>query len=221
MFGEPRPSRTPRPSSWGCDVDGDHRVAADRHGLDILALPSPDWLYHRLTVTGPVDDLARFNEAAAGPGVVPWRRDYDALVEHLVILLIRPDRLGRSSLAIHDARLLAGKMRDIFWRDDQLALEHYYRQTRRCPFDLHRLVPVPDSILTLGSDAAASMRWMWEHWGTTWSLRRVCDRTAHFRVDPATTRIFEFWSADWTPWRAVATIATAWPHLTIVLRPYY
>lgn len=165
--------------------------------------------------------MVQFCEAAAGPGIVPWRRDYDALLEHLVALLIRPDRLGRRAITVQEARLLARKMRDQFWRDDQLALEHYYRQTRRCSFDLHRLVPVPDSILAVGSDADTSMIWMWKHWGTTWSLRRVCDRTAHYRVDPATTRIFEFWSADWSPWRAVATIAATWPRLTISLRPFY
>ncbi|WP_426960079.1 hypothetical protein [Muricoccus radiodurans] len=38
---------------------------------DVLALASPDWLFHHLDVTGPVEDLALFRLAAAGPGVIP------------------------------------------------------------------------------------------------------------------------------------------------------
>ena len=32
---------------------------------------------------------------------------------------------------------------------------------------------------------------------------------------------FSFWSADWTPWRALATVASAWPTLRFNARPTY
>ncbi|GBR73067.1 hypothetical protein [Acidiphilium acidophilum] len=200
-------------------MDGDHRPLTAPQRLDILALPSPDWLYHHLTIRGSPDEISRFRLAAAGAGVVPWVRDYDAMIERLVTLMLRPPRTERR-LTIAEMRLLAGKMRDLFWQDDQAALTHYDR-SRSCPFDLQRLVPVPWAILRQGDDAPDSLRWLWEHWGTTWQLRRVRDITATFRADPVTTRIFEFWSADWSPWRAITTIANAWPALTIALRPLY
>ena len=39
---------------------------------------------------------------------------------------------------------------------------------------------------------------MWEHWGTTWSLRRVQRLPC-----PSAWRV-GFWSADWTPWPVIA-----------------
>ncbi len=201
-------------------MDGAGTIEAAQ-STDILALPSPDWLYHRLTIVGPADTITRFRLAATGPGIVPWRRDYDALTDHLVMLLIQPNQSGHRTITIADARQLAGRLRDLYWRDDQSALDHYYRQTPRCPLDLHRLVPVPDEILRLGDDAAASRCWLWGHWGTTWQLRRVRDITTSFRVNQQTTRIYDFWSADWSPWRAIATIAATWPTLAARLHPAY
>ena len=42
---------------------------------DVLALPHPDWLYHRLEVAGDADLVTLFRQAATGPGVIPWRDD--------------------------------------------------------------------------------------------------------------------------------------------------
>src|SRR5579862_3569162 len=33
---------------------------------DVLALPHPDWIFHRLTISGPADQVAAFNAAASG-----------------------------------------------------------------------------------------------------------------------------------------------------------
>ena len=33
-----------------------------------------DWLRQTLTVTGPTEGVAWFRAAAAGPGIIPWRR---------------------------------------------------------------------------------------------------------------------------------------------------
>lgn len=201
-------------------MDGDRGGTPDRPIADILALPSPDWLYNQLTITGPAADLARFRDAAAGSGVIPWDRDYDALVERFTVLMIQPGPTGRPPVSFAEARRLAERLRLLFHHDDQAALARYYR-SRACPFDLHRLLPVPDAILRHGDDAPAAEAWLWNHWGTSWPLRRVRDITSHYRADPSTTRIFDFWSADWSPWRAIASLADAWPSLRFALRPFY
>ena len=30
-----------------------------------------------------------------------------------------------------------------------------------------------------------------------------------------------FWSADWTPWRALARLAEQWPSLRFTVQPHY
>src|SRR3954468_2520163 len=53
------------------------------------------------------------------------------------------------------------------------AAASYVGMSRKCPFDLHSLVPVPSSILRLSEDDPRAKAWMWEHWSTTWPLRYV------------------------------------------------
>ena len=50
-----------------------------------LRLAHPDWLHHRLQITGPARDLAVFRGAAAGAGTVPWQLDLERLEEDLFI----------------------------------------------------------------------------------------------------------------------------------------
>jgi len=59
------------------------------------------------------------------------------------------------------------------------------------------------------------MAWMWEHWGTTWSLRRV-ERLPC----PAGLKV-GFFSADWSPWPAIRTCRERWPGLTFEVKPTY
>ena len=47
-----------------------------------------------------------------------------------------------------------------------------WREPGLCPFDLHRLVPIPDGILQLGEDDPHAQDWLRAHWGTT-QLRTV------------------------------------------------
>ena len=98
-----------------------------------------------------------------------------------------------------------------------------------CPFDLHALVPVPAAVLRLGPDDPASLDWLWTHWGTTQMLRHVvvdeaaADVIATRRPAAAGKGVWAltFWSADWTPWQALARIAARWPSLQIDVRPTY
>src|SRR6202044_3983971 len=99
--------------------------------------------------------------------------------------------------------------------------------SRACPFDLHALVPVPDAVLRRGPDDPIALDWLWAHWGTTQTLRHVADdaaATAGLRDRVAAGEAVwavSFWSADWTPWRALAQIAARWPTLRFEVGPRY
>lgn len=131
---------------------------------NVLTLPSPDWLQQTVTFTGPDDQLAALREAAAGSGFVPWHIDYDQLEEDWVYRL-------HGSMTLHAAKILARELRDAVWQAHETALGGII--SRAVPFDLNALVPVPHEVLRLGHDDPKALAWMWEQWGTTWSLRRV------------------------------------------------
>jgi hypothetical protein len=71
---------------------------------------SPAWLYHHLTVTGPAADLENFVEAARGPGVIPWRQDYDAIEED-IFHRAGAGRGGQNGLSIEGCHILARQFR--------------------------------------------------------------------------------------------------------------
>lgn len=174
--------------------------AADAPAGDnnVLALPSPDWLQQTVTFTGPDDQLAALREAAAGSGFVPWHIDYDRLEEDWIYRLY-------GSMTLHAAKILARELRDAVWQAHETALGGVISQA--VPFDLHALAPVPLEILRLGHDDPKALAWMWAHWGTTWSLRRVeVLKGPGWRV--------RFCAADWTPWPVLATICERWPGIS-------
>jgi hypothetical protein len=203
-------------------------------GRPALRLPHTDWLHHRLLITGPTADLAAFRAAAAGAGIVPWQIDFDRMEEDLFHLLVAPPaRAGAlgsrgRSLSLAGARILAGQLRAAAARRHTLAVARV-GHSAACPFDLHALVPVPDAIMQYGPDEPAALDWLWAHWGTTQVLRHVVEDEAVVGVmavrRPAApgeaTWALTFWSADWTPWRALAEIAGRWPALRFETRPMY
>jgi hypothetical protein len=215
---------------------GDRRAPSSRQALAAgagggktgdapLRLAHTDWLHHRLTITGPAPELAAFQAAAAGAGVIPWQRDPDRLAEDFLHLLVAPPHPHQRSLSLPGARILAGQLRDAVARRHDLALARVGR-SRACPFDLHALVPVPAEILRRGPDDPVSLAWLWQHWGTTRELCHVAadvvggqDRPRQ----PAGENGFRisFWSADWSPWRALTQIAACWPMLRFDLCPSY
>lgn len=189
-------------------------------------LPDPDWLHHVLTVTGPRAQLDEFRAAATGAGVVPWSCDFDRLQEdwaHLM-LAIPPDRRG---ISVEGVRIVSQQLREVVAERHEHVLERAGTGTSRsCPFDLHALVPVPAAVLRLGPDDPQALAWLWEHWGTTWALRRV-EATEVARAElaalPEGHGAFRcrFWSADWTPWRALAAVRERWPGLHVHLAVTY
>ncbi|MBB2158286.1 hypothetical protein HLH33_18655 [Gluconacetobacter diazotrophicus] len=175
----------------------------------IQALAAPDWMRTVLTISGPAEPVAGFRATARGPGIIPWVIDWDYEEARLLAPMASEGPAARTL-----ARLLreAAQARAERARDPGV--------TGGCPFDLHRLVPVPTRILQLGDDSAAARRWLWEHWGTTWPLRQVELVEAGDRRRRRSARItVSFVSADWTPWAALRQIRADWPALDIAIRP--
>ena len=200
----------------------DHAIQSQSFAAVPMRLPTTDWLPHRLAITGPATEMGRFRQAAAGAGIIPWHLDLDRLEEGYFHLLVAPEQ---RSLSVAGARIFARQLRDAVQRRHGLAVSRIGR-SQACPFDLHALVPVPDEILALGPDEPAALAWLWENWGTTESLRHVAEETvrapnAAVSGDGETMFRVSFWSADWTPWRALETLRLRWPTLRFDIRPSY
>ncbi|WP_207541015.1 hypothetical protein [Sabulicella rubraurantiaca] len=89
-------------------------------------------------------------------------------------------------------------------------------------FDLHSLVPVPWPVLQLGPDHPKAIEWMFSHWCTTWTLRRVEEvplaKEEKKAWPPGQALIrYRFWSADWSPWQAIEKLEGEWPALSFLL----
>ena len=224
----------PLPDLGRTDRDAPLRLPARACALPFLAcsLAHTDWLHHRLQVIGPVMDLAGFRAAAAGAGTVPWQLDLDRMAEDIFHLLVAPPVRAGSlipparSLSLAGARIVADQLCAAAARRQALAVAQVGR-SRACPLDLHALVPVPDAVLRRGPDDPIALNWLWTHWGTTQTLRHVADdatAAAVLRTRGAAGEAVwavSFWSADWTPWRALAQIAARWPTLRFDARPSY
>ena len=190
-----------------------------------LRLAHPDWLHHQLTIRGAGEAVAALRGAAAGAGTIPWRLDLERTQEDWFHLLMAPPAPQQRSMSAAGARILAGQLREAVERRHRLALSRVGR-SRACPFDLHALLPVADAVLHLGPDHPEALGWMWRHWGTTEALRHVAEAEAAVPASAADADAeaiwrLSFWSADWTPWRALATLAEQWPQLHFETRPRY
>ena len=184
-----------------------------------FALPTPDWLPHTLTVSGPAADVGQFRESAAGQGIVPWHYDLDRMQEDWFHRMLASNS---REISLAGARILAETYRG-------LVSAHHERSvaavghSRACPLDLHTLVPIPRCILQLGPDDPASLLWLWENWGTTWPLKQVGILAADIdrRLRRSGRVTYTFLSADWTPWSAIRTIQEQWPRLAFGVQPHY
>ena len=171
-----------------------------------------DWLRQRLTVSGPAGEVARFRAAARGTGGIPWHLDLD----HEEARLLAP-MAGRGRRPGAGARIARGHRRP------PRPAAHPLHEPGGCPLDLHRLVPIPDAILALGEDAPAARQWLWAHWGTTQKLRqvRVLEANGDGRLRRSARVVYEFLSADWTPWQAIRWLRRDWPKLVFAVDPRY
>ncbi|WP_395372488.1 transposase [Komagataeibacter diospyri] len=175
--------------------------------------PTPDWIRTMLTVSGPVDEVARFRVAAQGPGIIPWQVDFDYEQARLLAPMA-----GTGAQAVTLARLL----RQASERLHRIALQHQAAGTPSCAFDLHRLVPVPGAILEAGADSRVAAAWLQAQWGTLLPLRRVeVEAVRDQRARRSGRLVYSFWSAEWTPWQALERVRTDWPELVFDIRPQY
>ena len=194
-----------------------HAIAADPETEapgrgEPLAPSDTDWLRNRLTVSGPAAEIARFRIAARGTNGAPWHLDLDAEE----IRLFAP-----MASAGAEARILARELREaIAVRHDRVLAG--WAGPGGCPLDLHRLLPVPASILQYGEGDPAALCWLWTHWGNTRPLRQVHIVGNEDRRLRRTARVtYDFWSADWTPWQAIRRLRHDWPSLVFDIRPDY
>jgi len=207
------------------------RATASYPSASIVRLPNPDWLHHRLTISGPAEAVAAFKRAAAGAGIIPWHYDLERMEEDFFHLLVAPAASAGGSqpqrqLSIAGARIFARQLREAVGHRHDVAVRAV-GTSGVCPFDLYALVPMPAWILALGPDEPQSLAWLWEHWGTTEALRRVTDESvapaageAPRKAEPESWQL-SFWSADWTPWRALHHLGRQWPALRFECRPTY
>jgi hypothetical protein len=193
-------------------AEGDRGENAGRSG-EPLAPVHTDWLCNRLTVSGPAGEVARFRTAARGTGGIPWHLDLD----HEEARLYSP-MAGQGP----EARALARELREVIAARHERVLTRWH-EVGGCPLDLHRLIPIPDAILALGEDAPAARQWLWTHWGTTQSLRqvRVLEENGDRRLRRSARVVYDFLSADWTPWRALLRLRRDWPKLAFAVDPRY
>jgi hypothetical protein len=225
--GEPVARRTAQDSDTAAPSGGAARfpIAADPrpdHGRAAIAPAHTDWLLHHLVVEGPADALAAFRATAAGAGIIPWHLDLDRVEEDVFLRLAAPQGQART-LSLDGARLLAAELRDAVARRHARAVAQAGR-SQACCFDLHALVPVPEAILRLEPDHPESLLWLWTQWGTTEALRHVArapDPNGGAPATAATVFRVSFWSADWTPWRALATVQARFPALRFEVQPRY
>ncbi|MBS1083673.1 hypothetical protein [Gluconobacter kondonii] len=201
------PRHAPRPPASGAALSISGSAPLDPKSLLSTPLfnPQPDWLAHVLTVTGSEAVLARFRAAAAGTGRLSWGPDVSD-----------PEELGRI-FPTQDARTTALIDQIV---QSQKALLAREARSGFAPFDLNALCPMPLDLLSLGPTSTATQAWLWEHWGTSRPLQQVEVMEGHPKENTPRWSI-SFWSADWTPWAALQTIATQWPDLSFSIRPLY
>src|SRR3954451_8853624 len=106
---EPAPAPDALVSSESAETvvpDGPAPVSDWLHRYAPQRLAHPDWLFHRLRVSGSRADLAAFRAAAAGAGTIPWQLDLARMEEDFFHLLIAPPR----RLSLRGARILANQL---------------------------------------------------------------------------------------------------------------
>ncbi|MFC3127730.1 hypothetical protein ACFOD4_21915 [Pseudoroseomonas globiformis] len=182
--------------------------------------PDPDWLYHHFEARGPAAELAAFRQAAAGAGLIPWQLDLPALEEDWLHLMLAPGPHERG-ISLEGARILAGQLREAVARQ-QARAEALALTGTACPLDLNALFPVPREILALGPADPQARDWLWREWGTPCALRHVAAAPGK-SADTATHGVMRlrFWSADWTPWRALQRMRDRFPTISFSLQPVY
>jgi hypothetical protein len=182
---------------------------------------APDWLYHHLTISGPAEPVAAFAATARGSGITPWQLDSSRVEEDVFNLAISQPARQRN-LTVEGCRILARQFRErVEMRQARAAA--LVGHSLACPFDLHALLPVPESILHLGPTDPAALSWLATHWGVTDRLRQVVVRdnaSTGRRLKRGHAVIgYGFFTDGETPHAAVGHFEKRWPALRFLLAP--
>jgi hypothetical protein len=177
-------------------------------------------LFHHLIVVGPAEDIALFQEAARGPGSIPWRLDYDAIEEDIFNLTVSQPPAVRG-VSVEYCRAQARQFVERVQAREARVAERA-GSGRGCPFDLQVLLPVPSDILEMGMRHPAAIAWLAQHWGTEHRLLQVAisGQARPGRRIPDGSRFlgYSFFTVDHAPKAAVETIARSRPRLSFTLR---
>lgn len=178
------------------------------------------WMFHHLIVVGPTEEIAVFQEAARGPGIIPWRLDYGAIEEDIFNLTMSqpPAIRGVSVEYCRDqARQFVSRVQAREARAAALAVHG-----RGCPFDLQILLPIPSDVLELGMRHPTAIAWLRQHWGTEHRLLQVAtsvEARPGRRISSEKRYLgYSFYTIDHTPKQAVQAIAQSHPWLSFTLR---
>ena len=148
--------------------------------------------------------------------------DPGAAVEEEVFVRAVSRSASRRNLTVEGCRILARQFRERVEAHHARAAAQV-GQSLACPFDLHVLLPVPESILQLGATDPTALAWRAAHWGITDRLRQVTLRdkaTTGRRLPRGHAAIgYGFFTAGETPDAAIAQIAARWPALGFHLVP--
>jgi hypothetical protein len=219
--------REPVPAAVAPTLDGaittskrrGRRPAAAVTNTSVNAAPA--WLWHHLTVTGPAAEVAAFAEAARGPGVIPWRLDFEQIEEDIFHRAVAA-RGGRDGLSIDGCHMLARQFRQRIEARDARATA-LIGQSRACPLDLHVLLPIPEEVLQRGPTDPTSLAWLARHWGTRDDLRKIVERpnpSPGRRLPAGHAAIsYGFFTAGETPRAAIDQLGARWPALRFALTP--
>lgn len=182
--------------------------------------PAP-WLYHHLIVTGPAETLEKFRQAARGSGIIPWATDGHE-IEAFVFDLAASQPPALRALSMDGCRMLARQFRERF-EAHHLRAAAAVGRSRRCPFDLQALLPVPGVILRLGAADPNAVAWLATHWGVADRLRQATERPdlGPGRRLPREygTLGYGFFTGGDTPAAAIAQLSARWPGLRLLLCP--
>ncbi|GAB0117880.1 hypothetical protein [Acidisoma sp. 7E03] len=173
------------------------------------------WQHGRLFVEGPHADRDAFAQAARGPGITPWSMDPERLEEDVFHTALRVPAEGRN-LSLEGCRRLARHYREaVLAHQARVSTEVVTQPAARvvCPLDLHRLLPVPAAVLTLGQSDDQAVAWCLAHWGVL-ELRRVTlvAETARPQQKRAERIGYDFWARGGAALKLDA-LRARWPML--------
>lgn len=153
---------------------GRRPAACPGNGSQVMPPREGRWLYHHLTISGSAARVALFAETARGSGVAPWGVD-GARIEEDVFNLAASQPQAMRSLTIEGCRILARQFRERVEARAARAAALVGR-SRACPFDLHKLLPVPAEILRHEPTHPEARAWLPANWGLCDMPRHVAER---------------------------------------------